>query len=214
VATDADESDLAYIPNVGATVANLTKRANEAMNPNAKGSRYMQLIITATSHQFDGGYLVTVDDLGEGFTYRIKGHTITSDNDPVTGNIYLDLYDPIHTAIDSTTDIAIAGCPYANLEAVPITTAVDLIVAGVTCTNMSANDYGWIQTRGPCGVLQDATLAIHGQAVTTSSNTAGSVSTFPYNTSHTDNIFIRPEVGKCIVPASSTAHSVVYLTLE
>ena len=219
-ATDASESDFQYLDNVGATVAGLTDRSGENLSPNAAGSRYLQLIITATDNQFDGGYLAIQGGAGAGYTYRIRSHTITTDNDPTTGNIYMDLYDKVHTAIDSTSDICIAGSPYSNLE--PTTgeahaTTTDIRAVGVACAGISAQSYGWVQTKGPCGVLQDANIALSGQEMTLSSNTAGACMATPYVTTTPSPILaaqLRPTIGHCIVAGSSGTYTVVHLALE
>ena len=215
VSTDLSESNKGHTPNAGETVANLTKRANEHLKPNAAGSRYVQLTFTATAHQFDGGYLVIEDDAGEGFTYRIKGHDVG--NGPVSGSMYMDLYDPLHTAIDSTTDISIAGCLYANLEIANGTqpaSRIDSLVVGASCCNTSAQDFAWVQTKGTCGVLQDANVAVPCQIVMLSTNTNGAVTPLGVTLTGSAGTVITVPIGYCIVAGSSTAHTIVNLTIE
>ena len=209
VATDRSESSLSKIENVGALVANITKRANETINPNAIGARYMQLVISATAQQFEGGYLTFTTGTGVGFTYRIKGHTVTTDANPVTGNIYLDLHDSIVVALDSNSDIAIAGNPYANLESA---TTTDELPVGVTITNNTATNYGWVQTHGIVGVLQDATIGTQGDPVSISSATAGAIQAAEAESN--TNLLVYPVVGYMVEPGSSADYSLVYLTLE
>lgn len=211
VSADVSESNLAKIENVGALVANITKRAGEIFNPNAVGSRYLQLVITATAQQFEGGYLTVTTGAGAGFTYRIKGHTTTSDNNPVTGNIYADIDSPLVVAIDSTSDITIQGSPYANLEAVSTT---DTIPAGVTVSNNTAAAYGWICTNGVVGVLQDVNIGTIGKPCFVSSNTAGAIQCKQSATSSTTNELVLPIVGYMLEAGSSADYSIIKLQLE
>ncbi len=212
VSTDVSESGLTKIENIGCTVANTTKKAGEIINPNAIGARYMQLVITATADQFAGAYLTVATGAGAGFTYRIAGNTATSAGNPVTGNIYMDLCDPIQVAIDSNSDIVIAGSAYANLEAA---TTTDAVPVGVTVTNNSASSYGFVTTGGVTGVLQDITIGTVGKPVFLSTQTAGDVmATAATLISTSSSFFTIPIVGYLVEAGSSADYSLVYLTLE
>ena len=204
VATDISESSMADDDDLGATVANLTKVAGETMNPNAIGSHYMQLTITASAQQFTGGYVTVTDDNGEGYTYRIRSNTATGD--PVTGDCYLELYKPIVVAVDSNSDFSINGCKFANLEAASTT---DEDVAGITCAGMSSTNYGWIQTAGIAGVLQSAGTGSVGNPVHLSSNTSGAIAVLQSQT----GISIV-QIGSLVDAGDSGGHSVINVTLE
>jgi len=207
-ATDVSESGLAKKENVGATVANLTKPVGERVNPNVIDSTYLQLTITATASQFAGGYIAITSGNGAGFTYHIKGNTVTGD--PVTGDCYVELYDKVVVAIDSNSDIAIAGCKYANLEGSTIT---DKVPAGVTVTNNSASSYGWVTTGGLTGALQDANVPVIGQLVTLSTNTTGAITPVP--TTSSGSVYAStPVLGYYVEAGSSADYSLVCLTLE
>lgn len=206
VAQDPGEAILSNFKLKGATVANLLKKGGETMNPNAVGSRYMQLTLSASAHQFAGGYVVTGSTTGYGFTYRVRDNTTTASE--VTGDMHLALYDPIVVAIDSNTDLTVAASPYTGLKTATVTNAA---VAGVPLCNNSANSYGWVQTAGPCGVLQDISLPIVGKLVYLSSNTAGAVSAFAASATSTAQLF---SIGVCLDPASSTNYSLIRLQLE
>ena len=211
VGTDVSESGLAKIEDVGALVANLTTRGSSINAPNAVGARYMQLVITATANQFTGGYITITTGTGAGYTYRIRGNTATSAGSPVTGNIYLDLWDKIQVAIDSNSDIAIAGSSYANLEAA--LSSDNPVPVGVAVTGNTITDYGWIQTAGVGGVLQDVSIFTIGSVVTVSSNTAGAVTNLP-TTSSGSVYAAQAVVGYGVEPGSSADYSIVNLTLE
>lgn len=208
VAVDVSESGATKIENIGAVLANRSTQDN--ILSNAIDSRYLQLVITATADQFAGGYITITTGAGSGFTYRIKGNTATSANNPVTGNVLVELHDKVVVAIDSNSDIVIAGCPYANLEGI---TTTDQVPAGVTVTNNTAASYGWIQTTGMIGVLQDITIGTIGRNVTVSSNTTGAVSAINSSTSPTA-LNLQPLVGYIVEAGSSADYSIIYLTLE
>ena len=208
VATDVSESGQPSVIKAGALVANLTKKGNETMNPGAIGSRYMQLVITATADQFAGGYVTVNSGTGFGFTYHIRGNDATSAI--VTGNTHLELYEPVQVAIDSNSQVSIAGCPYANLEGA---TATDKVPAGVSLQNQSASSYGWLQTHGIVAALQDVTIGTVGKPVFLSSNTTGAVSCVADALSSTTGQTF-PLLGYLVEAGSSAGYSLVYLQLE
>lgn len=207
----ASETNQTKIENVGALVANLTKQGGEIMNPNAIGSRYMQLVITATANQFAGGYLTVTTGNGAGFTYRIKGNDATSAQ--VTGNTFLNLYDPVQVAIDSNSDIIIAGSPYADLFPATTVTITAATVAGVACTNNSAGSYGFICTGGIIGALQDANTGTYGRNVYLSSTTVGAVQCMTATIS-VASYALYPQIGYIVEAGSSADYSLIMLNLN
>jgi hypothetical protein len=167
------------------------------------GSRFVQVTIASvTADQFAGGTLHITDDTGEGYTYRIKGNTATGD--PATGDIRLSLYDPIQVALDATSDIAITGSLYANLE--PATAAVDEVVAGVTVATQAAADYGFVQTSGAATVLTAGTVVIADPVIIGA--VAGAVSPFTAASAETELL-----VGQVIHVGDDTGHSVIKLLI-
>lgn len=215
ISTDVSESNLPKGSgiNAGALVANVTKRAGETLNPNVVGARYMQLVITATADQFAGAYINIVSGAGAGFTYRITGNTADTADNPVDGNIYMDLNDSIQVAIDSTSDLVIAGSAYANVEGA---TTTDRVAIGVTVTNNSATSWGWVQSAGIIGVLQDVIIGGVGRQLYLSSNTTGAVMSVPtgLNSNVDYTILGFPLVGYIVEPGSSADYTLAYLTLE
>jgi hypothetical protein len=200
VAQDLSESSVVDTDNVVIAPASAASVPGESVQPGAVGSTYVQLTLASvTADQFAGGYLSITDDTGEGYTYRIAGNTAT--NDPVTGDIRLTLKDRIKVALDATSDIAITGCLYANLE--PATQAVDEVVAGVTVAVQAAADYGFVQTKGVASVLTDGVLVIS-DAVTTGS-VAGSVAAVAAFTDHV--------IGQVIAIGDDTGHSAINLSV-
>ena len=108
---------------------------------------------SATANQYAGGYLHTIDDAGEGYTYRIKSNTAASSN-----AVTFTLYDAVQVAITTATDAAITGNLYGKVR--PALGSADYIAAGVAPRAFTADYYGWVQTRGIATVRVDAAVAI------------------------------------------------------
>ena len=152
VSQDLSESAVVDTDNIIIAPASAVTTTDGTIN-----SRFIQLTLASiTADQFAGGYLHTTDDTGEGFTYRILGNTATGD--PASGDIRLSLADPLQVAVDATTDIAITGSLFANVEAA--TQATDEVIAGVSMATQAAADYGFIQTQGVATVLTQGTVVI------------------------------------------------------
>jgi len=195
VSQDLSESSLVDSDNIVVAPASAATTTDGTV-----GSKFLEVTLAAvTADQYAGGYLTITDDTGEGYTYRIKGNTAT--DNPASGNIRIELYDKLAVALDATSDIAITGSLYANLE--PATTT-DVAAAGVSMTAQAAADYGWVQTKGVTGVLTDGVVVI-GSGVIIGS-VAGSVATAV----ETD---ILERVGTVIVVGDDTGYSQVKLSL-
>jgi hypothetical protein len=227
--TEADGSKYRYAqfqatPNRGVLVAGDVSETSVADKDNAivasassavtsdgtVGSKFIQITIASvTAGQFVGGKFITTDDTGEGYTYDIANNTAT--DNPVTGDIRLELVQPLQVAVGTTTDFSICANPYHDLV---IATTTDAVVVGVTCATIgAAGNYGWIQTKGTCGVLQDATVPAIGAPVELSLATAGAV-TACATAGTVATLLLRPIVGICYDPGDSTGHSAIKLTIE
>jgi len=210
VSQDLSESSLADADNGVIAPASAVAVSDESVKPGALGSHYLQLTsATKTLNQFRGGKLIITDDTGEGYTYDILGNTAT--DDPATGDIRIKLAQPLQVALDTTTDLAIMGNAYANLEAA--TAGTDEFPVGVTCsTSTAALPYCWIQTKGVVGILQDGTIAL-GDMVALSDGVAGAVHVIGGGgTLATD--LTEPLVGFCVDPGDSTGAGSFKINLE
>ena len=175
--------------------------------PGSIGSRYVLMTLaSAEVDQYAGGYLSITDDIGEGYTNRIRGNDATDTTK--TGDVLFNLYDKLQVALTATTDVAITGPMYANLEAAGTTT--DGLAVGVSCASLTATDpYGWIQTRGIATVLCD-TAGTAGNMAIVSQSVAGSYRA-AYTTTATGNY---PTIGYIVTPGDTTGHGVINLMLE
>ena len=170
---------------------------------NTIGSRFVELTLASiTANQFAGGYLHITDDTGEGFTYRIRNNTATGD--PVSGNIRLELYDQLIVALDATSDFAITGSLYANVEAA--TQAVDEVIAGVSMATQAVDDYGYVQTQGVATVLTQGTVVIADRVAIGS--VAGSAAAVAATVSTTVSF------GQVIHAGDDTGHSAIRLDIS
>jgi len=174
-------------------------------------SKYVQLTLASiTAGQLAGGVFITTDDAGEGYTYDIVGNTAT--NDPATGDIRIELAQPLQVAVTSATDFCIMGNQYSNLE---IATTTDAGIAGVTCATMDVSEaaWGWIQTKGRVGILQDGTIAVGG-IVTLSDGTSGAVQALAGGGTDVTDVISEPIVGFCTVAGDTGGHGGFVINLE
>jgi hypothetical protein len=183
--------------------------ANEIIKPGDIGSRYVEITLASiAANQFAGGYFVPTKDTGAGYVYRIKGNTATGN--PVSGNFRLELYEKIKVKLDNTTDIAIAPSKYVNLAPTnPVSGTVSNVV-GVVMAPATADNYGWVCTRGICAALASTTGITYGAAIANAIVTTGSYMEFDTTTA-----LAYRQIGTCIVPAgAAAAYGIINLQLE
>lgn len=211
VAQDLSETSVADTDNSVIAPASAVAVAGETLKPGALGSTYVQFTLaSATANQYRGGKLIVTDDTGEGYTYDIIGNTAT--DDPATGDIRIRLAQPLQVALDTTSDVSIRGNQYSNLEGA--TAGTDEVPAGVTCsTTTAALPYGWIQTKGIVGILQDGTINL-GDVVTLSDGVTGAVQTLGGGGTDVADIITEPIVGYCVDPGDNTGHGGFKIDLE
>lgn len=124
---------------------------------------------TVTANEFAGGYLIPTGEAGtgRGEVYRIKSHPAAT-----AAVLTLTLEDPIQVALNSSTQIDLVHNLYRSVIQSPTTPSGAIV--GVAVNNITAAQYGWIQTKGVAGVLADGALTV-GLPVVASNGTAGAV---------------------------------------
>jgi hypothetical protein len=192
----------------------LYRPAGENIDPNAKGSRYIQINNTGanfsvagiTADQFAGGYISIVAGSGSGYTYRILGNTAAGT--PATGETYIELCEKLFTAVDTTTAFLIQGSKYANLE--PAQQIVPRLAnaVGFTTVGQTATNYGWICTKGATTAVIGTPIASVGALVVTSTNTAGAVA------AQCDSGTVYAIVGRVLQTYSATTYALIDACLE
>ncbi len=123
--------------------------------------------VTVTANELAGGYLVVAVTPGQGYTYRIAGNTAAT---AAVTTITLD--DPIQVALTTSSTVSVVLNPFNGVILNP-TTATGAI-AGVAVFPIVNAQYGWIQTKGPVGVLAGGTIVV-GEQVGASTVTAGAI---------------------------------------
>lgn len=201
VSEDISETSVVDTDNKVIAPASAVAVSGESLKPGALGSTYVEITLASvTANQFRGAKFVTTDDTGEGYTYDILGNTAT--DDPATGNFRLRLAQQLQVALDTTTDFAIMGSPYSDVEAA---TTTDEVPKGVTCATTTADlPYCWIQTRGIVGVLQQGTVT-QGDKLKIGSD-AGSVAL--------QDGEIGPDIGYVLDPGDTGGHAIIWVDLE
>ena len=116
------------------------------------------------------GYLfLNEDDTTPHEMYKIKGHPAIASSG--TGTITIDEPDGFQTAVTAGTDVAgLIKSPYKDIVVAPAAVAGRFI--GVTCADLEADYFGWVQVAGLATVKIDGTPAV-GTLVGASSNHAG-----------------------------------------
>lgn len=210
-----DLSESSALLNIFTTVAPASAATT---TDGTSGQKFVEITEPSiTKDQFAGAYLISSAGTGRGFTYRIKGNSVTGLPDgPASGNLRMELNDSIQISLTADSDINAVGSKYANLEVSTGTT--DMVAAGVAVANQAAADYGWVQTRGVVGCLEDGTLPI-GSIVSVSDVIAGAVMQMGgYTASAGTDMATEPMVGYCVQPgADTTAEGTlasIVLTLE
>ena len=115
--------------------------------------------------RFAEGYLVTTDDAGEGYMYRIKGNTVSTAATTTT----FTLYDGLKVALTTSSDVFILGPKYRKVVQGTATLS-PVAIATVPCTGTSEYFF-WAQYKGvaPVTIQTGTSLAIGVPAVASSS---------------------------------------------
>lgn len=129
---------------------------DKAVTATAIGSNVVNVTPGSVSHNanvFGEGYLCVNDDVGEGYTYKIRSHPAMS------GGSALDftLYDNIQVALTTASTVTLTKNPWADV--VIAGAAQDHLSVGVPNATITAAQYGWTQTWGVASVWADGTAA-------------------------------------------------------
>jgi hypothetical protein len=99
----------------------------------------------ATINQYQDGYLIVNDGVGEGYSYRIAGHAAHAGS----GTLKVRLVDPIEVALTTAgSEVSLVANPYADIV-ISATDQADLPVGIAHCAvDVSVAPYFWVQTGG------------------------------------------------------------------
>lgn len=155
--------------------------AEEGKVPSAAvtvGSTSFTLATAAAQTNSAEGYIFIHEEAGEGYSYRIKKATANAGTATSTDLV---LYDPLHVALTTSSEVAIANNIFYDLDI--HTVDEEHFAIGVAPTAVTANYYFWCQTWGPAAVLQSVSADAAGSIMTPTA-TAGAITAqvgFTYN---------------------------------
>jgi hypothetical protein len=162
----------------------------------------------ATLDQFADGYLSVYDGTaaqGVGQTYRIKSNEVAT----AAGALKLTLYDDLVVVLTA----AGAYCNVITNEFYKVLISAANPVGfpiGVPLIAVTATQYAWLQTFGPCACLLGGTTPINGEALTRSTATAGALQVQVAGSGSLTN----PEVGFLMhLACADTAYGMVNLKI-
>lgn len=155
----------------------------------------------ATLNQYANGVIVINDVDGEGFTYSIKSHPAADASATLT--LTLDEGETVVTALTTSSQATLVANQYNGI--IIHAAAETGIPVGVGNTQITAAQYGWIQTHGVVSCLHDVSVASLGEAVAASATTNGAV---------TAGTGALSNVGYSIVLGVSTEYNPIFLTID
>lgn len=157
--------------------------------------------VTLAADLLAGGFLlVSEGTLGVGETYRIKGNTAASG---AVCTITLD--EPIRTTVTGTAKVDLKVNPYTSIIVAP-TTQTSCIVGSAQYA-IAASEFGWVQTRGVCGILAQGTCVVGDGLVPANTTTTGTVVTRA-------DASLEASIGYALHGAASTEYCLSFLTIN
>ena len=152
--------------------------------------------VTVTANQLAGGYVAVSVTPGQGYMYRIRSHAAAT-----AAVVTLYLEDPIQVALTTASYVDLISSPYAEVIINPSSATGTPI--GVAVYPITAEYYGWIQTKGPANVLADGAITV-GTNLVASNGTAGAVEPLAG---------VQASIGIAMEGISTTEYGMVYLNL-
>lgn len=186
------------------TAAELTNHDHLTPAAAAVGATQITVALGATAvtaNQYAGGLLVVDSAPGEGYSYFIESHPAA---DLSTSCVFTIGAPGVVVAITTGSEVTLTPNPYSGIVVTPATTLTGAVV-GVATYIIAANEYGWIQTKGQCGVLIDGTIGV-GLACVAPSSAGGAVVLDPANAA-------TPIVGTMLVAGATGEINQVLLNL-
>ena len=182
------------------------------------GSHFVEITVASiVANKYQGSYLVTTAGTGIGNTYRIIGNTATGN--PATGNLRLQLAEPLVAALTAATGTIIVSSFFTDLAltATSSAQATGVLMATTTATT----PWAWVCTRGVVGCQEDGTNAVvAGQELMASAVTSGAYASISVSTGTllVATAFSSPIIGYSITPSvagsASNRQGAIYLTIE
>ena len=139
----------------------------------AVGDKTVSISIGATAitaNQYDEGYLVIIDDTGEGHVHQIVSHGTTSGS----ANVSFTISPGLEEATTTSTTVSLMRNRWSGVL-ISDGSQSD-VAAGVTPIAVTAGYYFWAQTGGMASILTDTgAQAVQGQPITIGGTSSGGV---------------------------------------
>lgn len=182
-----------------------TNLATLAVLTGAAGSKritFTNAATTTTAGYFDEGYATISYATGAGQVFKIDSLPAL-----VSGAAsYVDLDDPIRTALDTTSKLDLVQHPNSQ---VLMTATATLEPVGVSPIGFTSQYYGWLQTHGVAAVYSDSTTAA-GSRLNNDGSVAGAVEIVVEA-----DFVVNPDVGRAYQNAGASAYwHNVFLTID
>lgn len=168
------------------------------------GDRTVSVTVGATAvaaSEYCGGYLVIIDDTGEGHTHLIEEHDSSDGSEAIN----VDIKPGLLEATTTSTTVALVRNAYHSLV-ISDTGQAD-IPTGIPQISITAAYYGWVQTGGICGAFMDESCA-HGAQLTIGSSASGAVEVVDADAEKYIGIACAG------VNATDTEYNPIYLTID
>jgi hypothetical protein len=103
------------------------------------------------------GWMTVSVTLGLGYTYQVSSHAAITAS--TAFNVNLMASDGFFVALNSSSKVDLIHNRFQNVIQFPITTQTGSL-SGVAPYIITASQNGWLQTKGPCAVLNKGTTAV------------------------------------------------------
>lgn len=145
---------------------------------------------------------------GNGYMYRISGHPAIVAS--TAFNLYLDPDDLIQIALTASSRYGLHHNSWKNVIQTPTTITAKVVGVAVSLIteNDTAQNYGWVQSRGPASVLVNGTPAVTAPVIN-GATTAGSVDVWTSAAQPTANL-----VGHMMQAGVTTENNPVFLCID
>lgn len=162
-----------------------------------------------TENQFTGGYALVEAADGAGFLYQVARHNAAAGAAAVV--LVLENGEALVEALTTSSKVTLVPAPNSGVIIHP--SPPTFPVAGVAVNDLGAGKWGWLQTRGPAGVLQQGTI-VAGEAVIASTSTDGAVAPFALTEGAPNTGAGQQVVGWALRSAGNGNVGTVYLTID
>jgi len=155
--------------------------------PGNSGSYYFELLLDGVSaNQLAGNTVTIYGGTGVGYTYRVKGNTLTGAIG--SGLVRVQMYEPLVESLAADTDVAFFGSIYNDIIPAVANVGSANTIVGISCGSVNAaGAFGWVMEEGIIGCRQS--LAVTGGQGLIVGTTAGSVA--PCMSITTENVIGR-----------------------